>query len=104
MKATARVVTGSVRATAGAYGGTPAAVAHAVGSGIAAKAESATPQPKATVGAIAAGLTITARATDELNILKVLEVVPVEPQQLVWLVPQVGVDYHITSNTKWNIK
>lgn len=34
-----------------------------------------------------------------------MNVEPTEPQQLVWLTPQVGIDYTITTSTglKWNI-
>jgi len=42
--------------------------------------------------------------TGETNLMTYLRVSPVEPQQLVWLVPQVGVNYTIESNTDWNIK
>lgn len=42
--------------------------------------------------------------TEETNLMTYLRVSPVEPQQLVWLVPQVGIDYTIESNTNWNIK
>ena len=35
-----------------------------------------------------------------------IQVTPEEPQQLVWLVPQVGIDYQIetSTNLKWQIK
>jgi len=81
MKAKARLITGSLRATAGIVGG------------IAAQAWA---QPS---GASASG-----RMTEETNLMTYLRVSPVEPQQLVWLVPQVGIDYTIESNTDWNIK
>ena len=42
--------------------------------------------------------------TDEVNVLKYLRVMPEQPQELVWLVPQVGIDYTIESNTKWIVK
>lgn len=42
--------------------------------------------------------------TRQIDLIKYLRIVPVEPQQLVWLVPQYGVDYDIISNTNWNIK
>ena len=38
------------------------------------------------------------------NLFKYIDVTPREPQQLVWLVPQYGVDYQIVSNTNWHIK
>jgi len=81
MKATARLITGNLRATAQIVGG------------IAAQAFA---QPS--------GVTASARTTDEVGLMKYLRVTPVEPQNLVWLVPQVGIDYTIESNTNWNIK
>ena len=42
--------------------------------------------------------------TDKTGVSRYLRVTPAEPQILVWLVPQYGVDYHIASNTNWNIK
>lgn len=81
MKATARLITGSLRATAGIVGG------------IAAQAWA---QPS--------GVSASGRMTEETNLTTYLRVSPVEPQQLVWLVPQVGIDYTIESNTDWNIK
>ena len=35
-----------------------------------------------------------------------IQVTPTEPQHLVWLVPQVGIDYHIETSTDlhWEIK
>lgn len=81
MKATARLITGSLRATAGIVGG------------IAAQAWA---QPS--------GVSASGRMTEETSLKTYLRVSPVEPQQLVWLVPQVGIDYTIESNTYWNIK
>lgn len=81
MKATARLITGNLRATAQIVGG------------IAAQAFA---QPS--------GVTASARTTDEVGLMKYLRVTPIEPQNLVWLVPQVGIDYTIESNTNWNIK
>ena len=81
MKATARLITGSLRASA-----------HVVG-GIAAQA-----------WALPFGVSVTARPTDDVSLMKYLRVTPVDPQTLVWLVPQVGIDYTIESNTNWNIK
>ena len=79
MKATARLITGSLRATASIVGGIEA---------------QAWAQPS--------GVSASGRMTEERN-LAYLRVSPVEPQQLVWLVPQVGIDYTIESNTHWNI-
>ena len=81
MKAKARLITGSLRATAGIVGG------------IAAQAWA---QPS--------GVSASGRMTEETSLKTYLRVSPVEPQQLVWLVPQVGIDYIIESNTDWNIK
>lgn len=81
MKAKARLITGSLRATADIVGG------------IAAQAWA---QPS--------GVSASGRMTEETNLMTYLRVSPVEPQQLVWLVPQVGIDYTIESNTDWNIK
>ena len=81
MKAKARLITGSLRATAGIVGG------------IAAQAWA---QPS--------GVSASGRITEEMSLKTYLRVSPVEPQQLVWLVPQVGINYTIESNTNWNIK
>lgn len=81
MKAKARLITGSLRATADIVGG------------IAAQAWA---QPS--------GVSASGRMTEETNLKTYLRVSPIEPQQLVWLVPQVGIDYTIESNTDWNIK
>ena len=81
MKAKARLITGSLRATAGIVGGI---------------ASQAWAQPS--------GVSASGRMTEETNLMTYLRVSPVEPQQLVWLVPQVGIDYTIESNTDWNIK
>ena len=81
MKASARLITGSLRAAA-----------HVV-DGIAVNAWA---QPS--------GVSASGRMTGETNLMTYLRVSPVEPQQLVWLVPQVGVNYTIESNTDWNIK
>ncbi len=81
MKARARLITGSLRATASIVGG------------IAAQAWA---QPS--------GVSASGRMTEETSLKTYLRVSPVEPQQLVWLVPQVGIDYTIESNTNWNIK
>lgn len=81
MKAKARLITGSLRATAGIVGD------------IAAQAWA---QPS--------GVSASGCMTEDTNLMTYLRVSPVEPQQLVWLVPQVGIDYTIESNTDWNIK
>lgn len=44
--------------------------------------------------------------TRDTGLFHWLHVMPEEPQQLVWLVPQVGIDYQIetSTNLKWQIK
>jgi hypothetical protein len=44
--------------------------------------------------------------TEKSGLITWLQVEPTEPQQLVWLTPQVGIDYFITTSTglKWQIK
>ena len=44
--------------------------------------------------------------TRDVGLLHWLHVTPEEPQQLVWLVPQVGIDYTIETSTNlhWEIK
>lgn len=81
MKATARIITGSIRGRAQGIG-SPAAVARALPTGV-------------------SGV---ARATDQTGIVKYIYVTPATPQQLVWLVPQYGIDYDITSNTDWKVE
>lgn len=83
MKAKARVIQGSVRAVATATKGLMA-VAYTMPKG---------------VGSMA-------RPTDESGLQRFLHVTPEEPQELVWLVPQYGIDYTITTSTglKWEIK
>lgn len=82
MKATARAIRGSVRAVATVTSGL-AAAAITLPTGI---------QPKA-------------EATEQASVRHFLTVAPEEAQQLVWLVPQVGVDYTVTTSTnlKWRI-
>lgn len=69
-----------------------------------AKARLITGSLRATAWAQPSGVSAIGRMTEETNLKTYLRVSPVEPQQLVWLVPQVGVDYTIESNTDWNIK
>lgn len=51
------------------------------------------------------GIRATAEVTEDVGIARYLRVTPEEPQWLVWLVPQVGIDYNIeaSKNLKWNI-
>ena len=81
MKAIARVIRSSVRARAVSANGVTAA-AYAL-----------------------PGIQMTAEAMDQAGVRHFLTVAPEEPQQLIWLVPQVGVDYTITTSTnlKWRI-
>ena len=90
MKGTGRLIT----ATAGRAkaAGMVAARAVAIGADIAART--------AMLGPVG-GKAERTRATGLLHYLRVL---PEQPQGLVWLVPQVGIDYTIESNTNWNIK
>ena len=83
MKATARVIRGSMRARAWSVDMT-----------------------QATAYGLPTGIMPAAKATDEAGARHFLYVAPSEPQQLVWLVPQVGVDYTVTtsSNLDWEIK
>lgn len=83
MKAIAKVIRGSVRAQATTTGGLMA-MAYALPTGIKSKAET----------------------TDQSDLHLYLDVSPVEPQQLVWLVPQYGIDYTVTATRglEWLIK
>lgn len=80
MKATARLMTGSMRARAHVVGGI-AAIAYSL-----------------------PGIQSQASLTEQSGLRHFLTVTPTEPQQLVWLNPQTGIDYTIESNTDWNIK
>lgn len=44
--------------------------------------------------------------TQEAGLIHWMNVTPTAPQHLVWLVPQVGIDYEIetSTNLKWQIK
>ena len=68
------------------------ASARVIGSSICARASS-----------LPVGLQATAFPTDVSGVKKYLRVHPETPQQLIWLVPQYGLDYQIESNTNWNI-
>lgn len=83
MKAKATIIQGSVRAVATTTDGLMA-VAYTQPNGIHSKAET----------------------TDETGVQRFLEVTPEEPQQLVWLVPQYGVDFFVTTSTglEWKIE
>lgn len=83
MKAIAKVIRGSVSARATTTNRMLAA-AYALPQGIQSKAET----------------------TDQTGLLRFMRVTPEDPQQLVWLVPQYGVDYTVTAsrNLEWQIK
>lgn len=104
MKATARVIRGSVRALAQGSGGL-VAVAFVFPTGIRSKAEPMGGLPGMAAG-MPTGIYPMARPTDESGLAHFLHVKPETPQQLVWLVPQYGIDYTIetSSRLKWQIK
>lgn len=81
MKAKARLTIGSVRAKA-----------HVIGD-IAATAYGLP------------GIQLQASLTEQSGLRHFLTVTPTEPQQLVWLNPQTGIDYNIETSTglHWNI-
>jgi hypothetical protein len=51
-------------------------------------------------------LTAAAERTRESGLYHYLHVLPEQPQELVWLTPQVGIDYAIEASTDlhWTIK
>lgn len=83
MKATARIITGSIRAKA-----------SGIREGI------------VLAFAVPTGVAVVSHPTEDTGIRHFLHVAPEQPQELVWLVPQVGIDYTITTSTnlKWQIK
>lgn len=83
MKATARTIRGSIYAKATPTGGI-AAIGYGLPAGILAKAE----------------------PTEKIGTVAFLNVEPEQPQSLVWLVPQVGIEYIVTASNglKWIIK
>ena len=104
MNATARVIRGSVRAVAQGSG-VLVAVAFVFPTGIRSKAEPMGGLPGMAAG-MPTGIYPMARPTDESGLAHFLHVTPETPQQLVWLVPQYGIDYTIetSSGLKWQIK
>lgn len=52
------------------------------------------------------GIRPMAEPTDKRGLITWLKVTPEEPQELVWLTPQVGIDYYISTSSalKWQIK
>jgi len=92
MRGSARLV-GSIRGSGYCIGNT---TANAAAFGV-----------LATSKAVAVGLIDgSAERTRDTGLLHWLNVTPTEPQQLVWLVPQYGVDYTVetSTNLKWQIK
>ena len=81
MKATARVITGSVKARAIGIG---------QGVGVAACG-------------LPTGIDATANPTEHKNPYKPIRVSPEAPQMLVWLTPGNTVDYTIITNLDWQI-
>jgi hypothetical protein len=81
MKATARVITGSVKARAIGIG---------QGVGIAACG-------------LPTGIDAAANPTERKNLYKPIRVSPEAPQMLVWLTPGNTVDYTIITNLDWQI-
>ena len=81
MKATARVITGSVKARAIGIG---------QGVGVAACG-------------LQTGIDATASPTERKNLYKPIRVSPEAPQMLVWLTPGNTVDYTIITNLDWQI-
>lgn len=57
----------------------------------------------ASASAMPLGIRVYAGATEMSGVTKYLRVQPETPQQLIWLVPQYGIDYQVESNTNWNI-
>ena len=104
MKATARVITGSIRGRAQVIS-SPAAVAYALPTGIGGQARSIG-SPAADAYMLPTGLNGHANSTEHSGLVKYIYVTPTEPQHLVWLVPQVGIDYQIETSTNlhWEIK
>lgn len=81
MKATARVITGSVRA-------------HAYGIGQGAGVEAS---------GLPTGIEVTATVDERKNLYKPIRVTPESPQMLVWLTPGNEIEYRIITNLDWNI-
>jgi hypothetical protein len=81
MKATARVITGSVKARAIDIG---------QGVGVAACG-------------LPTGIDAAANTTERKNLYKPIRVSPEAPQMLVWLTPGNTVDYTIITNLDWQI-
>ena len=106
MKAKARVIQGSVRAVAKNTGGLMA-VAYTMQNGIKSLAE---PTDDTVLLAVASilpnGVKSKGLPTDETGVHRFMQVMPEEQQELVWLVPQYGVDYSIITSTglKWKIQ
>ena len=63
-------------------------------------------QQTVTAWAVPLGVLAGAKVTDTSGFRHFLNVAPEEPQQLLWLHPQYGIDYAVTTSTglKWQIK
>ena len=81
MKATARIITGSVRARA---------IGINQGVGVAACG-------------LPTGINATATIDERKNLYKPIRVSPEAPQMLVWLTPGNEIEYRIITNLDWNI-
>ncbi len=81
MKATARVITGSVKTRA-----------IGIGQGVGISA-----------CGLPTGIDATANPTERKNLYKPIRVSPEAPQMLVWLTPGNTVDYTIITNLNWQI-
>lgn len=81
MKATARAITGSVRAHA-----------YDIGQGVGVAARG-----------LPTGIEVTATVDERKNLYKPIRVTPEAPQMLVWLTPGNEIEYRIITNLDWNI-
>ena len=103
MKAKATVIQGAVRAVATTTGGLMA-VAYTLPSGIESRAGLAADGLIAVAQTMPNGIESKAMQTDETGLLRFLQVTPEAPQELVWLVPQYGIDYSVVTSTGLNWK
>lgn len=103
MRATATVVTQNGRAASKVIGTMRATAAVATRSG---RAESSVKDAMMAAAALLPnGIRVKAGSTEAAGLHHYLNVTPVEAQELVWLTPQVGIDYVVdtSTNLKWNI-
>lgn len=92
MKATARILTRTTQTSVRSIGNTSARA-----MGIMSDAHTGT--------AVLGCVSVAARIIRHPGAKTYLHVTPIEPQQLVWLVPQVGIDYYVktSSQLEWII-